>query len=60
MVNQTDPECTTRALSFCWVLYNWLDNAVFPTVLLFVHVWLQLGTLALLPYMKPAEMTAQM
>jgi len=29
-------------------------------VLLFVHVWLQLGTLALLPYMKPAEMTAQM
>ncbi len=49
--------CTTRAPSCCWVLYNEFDNAVLLRALLFVHAWLQLGTIALSPCMKPAKTT---
>jgi hypothetical protein len=51
------PECTTRARLLLLGAVQLISYCLFPTALLFVHVWLQLGTLALLPFME-AEMTA--
>ncbi len=57
------PECTTkarllrRARLLLLGAVQPISYCSFSTALLFVHVWLQLGTLALVPFME-VEMTA--